>query len=39
MTLPVADATPGPKTMELRAHLLDIQYGRVDDPFGWTVRV
>ncbi|HEX2857902.1 MAG TPA: branched-chain amino acid aminotransferase [Propionibacteriaceae bacterium] len=39
ITLPVADATPGPKTMAMRGHLLDIQYGRADDPFGWTVRV
>ncbi|MDA8439858.1 MAG: branched-chain amino acid aminotransferase [Propionibacterium sp.] len=39
VTLPVAHATPGPKTLALREHLLDIQYGRAEDPFGWTVRV
>lgn len=35
----VGDGRPGPVTRELRAHLLDIQYGRADDPFGWTRRV
>ena len=35
----VGDGTPGPVTRALREHLLDIQYGRVDDPFGWTVQV
>lgn len=35
----VADGQPGAVTRELRAHLLDIQYGRADDPFGWTQRV
>ncbi|MDR0837835.1 MAG: branched-chain amino acid aminotransferase [Propionibacteriaceae bacterium] len=28
-----------PKAMGLRALLLDIQYGRVPDPFGWTQQV
>ncbi|MFP5220518.1 MAG: branched-chain amino acid aminotransferase [Actinomycetes bacterium] len=33
------DGTPGPVTQELRAALLDIQYGRADDPHGWLHRV
>jgi branched-chain amino acid aminotransferase len=28
-----------PKSLELRTLLLDIQYGRVADPFGWTQQV
>lgn len=35
----VGDGTPGPRTQELRAHLLDIQYGRAEDRQGWTQRV
>lgn len=35
----VGDGTPGAKTRELRAALVDIQYGRAEDPFGWTMRV
>lgn len=35
----VADGRPGTTTRELRSHLLDIQYGRAEDPFDWTVRV
>lgn len=38
-SIAVGDATPGPKTKALRAHLLDIQYGRADDPFNWMVKV
>ncbi|WP_166353649.1 branched-chain amino acid aminotransferase [Phytoactinopolyspora limicola] len=30
---------PGPVTQELRAALLDIQYGRADDQHGWMHRV
>jgi len=29
----------GEKTLAIRNMLLDIQYGRADDPYGWTVRV
>ncbi len=29
----------GEKTMAIRNLLLDIQYGRAADPYGWTVRV
>jgi branched-chain amino acid aminotransferase len=32
-------STTNAKAMELRALLLDIQYGRAEDPFGWTERV
>lgn len=35
----VADGEPGPKTQEIRAALVDIQYGRAEDPFGWTQQV
>ena len=35
----VRDGRPGPITRELRKHLVDIQYGRAEDPFGWTQRV
>ncbi|SHJ81897.1 branched-chain amino acid aminotransferase [Tessaracoccus bendigoensis DSM 12906] len=35
----VGDGQPGPKTQEIRKHLVDIQYGRAEDPFGWTKRV
>jgi len=35
----VADGLPGAKTTEIRQHLVDIQYGRVADPFGWTRKV
>jgi branched-chain amino acid aminotransferase len=30
---------PGPLTMKLRQSLVDIQYGRSEDDFGWTRRV
>jgi branched-chain amino acid aminotransferase len=30
---------PGTTTMELRKALMDIQYGRADDPHGWVRRV
>ena len=29
----------GPLTQEIRQHLVDIQYGRADDAFGWMHRV
>ncbi|MFV0428391.1 MAG: branched-chain amino acid aminotransferase [Arachnia sp.] len=35
----VGDGTPGAITQAMRTHLLDIQYGRVADPHGWTTRV
>ena len=28
-----------PVTMDLRRRLLDVQYGRAEDPHGWVVRV
>jgi branched-chain amino acid aminotransferase len=33
------DGAPGPVTQQLRAALLDLQYGRADDPHGWLHRV
>jgi len=30
---------PGPLTMQLREHLLDVQHGRVADTHGWLHRV
>ncbi len=35
----VADGNPGPLTMRLREHLLDVQHGRVADTHGWLHRV
>jgi branched-chain amino acid aminotransferase len=35
----VGDGTPGPLTMQLREHLLDVQHGRVADSHGWLHRV
>jgi branched-chain amino acid aminotransferase len=32
-------SSDSPKALELRALLLDIQYGRAADPFGWTQQV
>jgi branched-chain amino acid aminotransferase len=37
--LVLGEGTPGPVTMELRRRLLDVQYGRAEDPYGWVVRV
>ena len=34
-----ADGEAGPVTMEIRQALVDIQYGRADDAFGWMHRV
>jgi len=31
----IGDGKPGPVTMRLREELLDIQYGRRADPYGW----
>jgi branched-chain amino acid aminotransferase len=33
------DGSPGAVTQKLRSALLDIQYGRADDPHGWVHRV
>ncbi|RCK71419.1 branched-chain amino acid aminotransferase [Desertihabitans brevis] len=38
-TTAVADGEPGPRTLELRQALLDIQYGRREDTHGWMHRV
>lgn len=35
----VGTGKPGEQTMALRRHLLDIQYGRVEDRHGWMRRV
>ncbi|MBO8190028.1 branched-chain amino acid aminotransferase [Streptomyces spirodelae] len=35
----VGDGSPGRKTVELREHVLDIQYGRAQDTHGWLHRV
>jgi branched-chain amino acid aminotransferase len=32
---PVGDGSPGPVTLRLREHLLDLQHGRLPDPHGW----
>ena len=37
--IPAAAQTSGPVTTGIRQKLLDIQYGRVEDSFGWTHRV
>nr|QLJ98380.1 hypothetical protein HZU44_27440 [Micromonospora carbonacea] len=35
----VGDGAPGKYTRQFRTHLLDIQYGRVEDTHGWMHRV
>lgn len=35
----VADGEPGPVTLDVRERLTGVQYGRVEDTFGWTRRV
>jgi branched-chain amino acid aminotransferase len=35
----IGDGTPGPVTKRLKAELMDIQYGRKPDPFGWIHKV
>jgi branched-chain amino acid aminotransferase len=35
----IGTGEPGPLTMQLRAHLLDVQHGRVADSHGWLHRV
>jgi branched-chain amino acid aminotransferase len=38
-TVGAADGQAGPLTMQIRQALVDIQYGRADDTFGWMHRV
>ncbi|MER5783451.1 branched-chain amino acid aminotransferase [Streptomyces mobaraensis] len=38
-TFPIADGTPGKKTLTLRERVLDIQFGRAEDRHGWLRRV
>jgi branched-chain amino acid aminotransferase len=33
------DAEPGPVTRQVRSALVDLQYGRTEDTFGWMHRV
>jgi branched-chain amino acid aminotransferase len=35
----IADGGTGPITAELRQRILDIQWGRADDAYGWTTRI
>ncbi len=35
----VSDGSPGPQSLALRGHLLDIQYGRRPDPYDWMVEI
>lgn len=35
----IADGQPGERTVALRQHMLDIQFGRVEDTHGWLHRV
>lgn len=37
--LVVADGRPGPATLALREHLLDLQFGRRPDQYGWLRQV
>jgi len=37
--LTVADGDAGKITMEVREQLMDIQYGRAGDRYGWTRRI
>ncbi|WP_171165416.1 branched-chain amino acid aminotransferase [Streptomyces sp. I05A-00742] len=37
--LTVGDGAPGKKTLALREHVLDVQYGRAEDKHGWLRRV
>jgi branched-chain amino acid aminotransferase len=36
---PVGDGKPGTYTRQFREHLLDIQYGRAEDTYGWMHQV
>jgi branched-chain amino acid aminotransferase len=35
----VGDGAPGPVSMAIRSHLLDVQYGLVDDVHGWLTHL
>ncbi len=35
----ISSSEPGPLTLEIRQALVDVQYGRVEDSFGWMHRV
>lgn len=35
----IADGGTGPVTGDLRKRILDIQWGRAEDPYGWTTRI
>jgi len=35
----MGDGSSGPVTLQLRSALLDLQYGRADDPYGWLHRI
>ncbi|NUT32640.1 MAG: branched-chain amino acid aminotransferase [Hamadaea sp.] len=35
----IADGATGPVTADLRKRILDIQWGRAEDPYGWTTRI
>jgi branched-chain amino acid aminotransferase len=35
----IGDGKPGPVTMRLRDELMDIQYGRQPDPYGWIHHI
>jgi branched-chain amino acid aminotransferase len=37
--LRIGDGQPGPVTLGLRKALVDLQYGRVDDRYGWMHRI
>jgi branched-chain amino acid aminotransferase len=39
LELTISDGLPGPQSLALRDHLLDIQYGRRPDLFDWMVEV
>ena len=38
-TYPVADGDTGPLSQKLYDHILAIQYGREEDPYGWVERI
>jgi branched-chain amino acid aminotransferase len=35
----IGNALPGPVTMQLREHLINIQYGNASDPYGWIHEI
>jgi len=35
----INDFQPGPVSKRLFGSLTDIQYGRVADPYGWTLKI